>query len=434
MVEHSTRRLASWKEIAGYVGRDARTVARWEKERGFPVRRLPGGPRSSVFAYTDEIDVWMRSAPEMPAGNAQDKAADEVPAGVPVTALPRGRRTYWLTATAIVVFGALVIAPYLWGKRLLITDIQVRGTELTALSGGTRVWSYDFTAPARFASVPQQYQIGDIDGDGSADAIAVVHLHGGPTDVARILCFTAEGTLRWQQTLEHSVIYGSETYSGPWGSGPVIIQHATRGTRVIWATHHNTWWPAVVAMLGDNGDVRARFQHPGWITAMQPLPDDRILMAGINNEFDSDIVAVLDEDSWPGAPPPGGKTEFACRDCPDGRPLRYFVVPRTELNALAGTPRLQAHIHAIDRGVTLRTYQNGNNPGGGELILEFAPDMTPQRARMSDAYWTWHSQMERQGLVRHAADACPDRRGVELREWQRGRGWRHVFVPSSALD
>ena len=426
MLEHSSRRLASWKEIAGYVGRDARTVARWEKERGFPVRRIPGGSKSSVFAYTGEIDVWMRGAPE-------GAAVDAVPAAVPAIASPGVRRPYKLSAAAVVVIVAFAITPYLWGKRLLVTDLQVRGSELTALSGGRRVWSHDFTVPARFAPVPQQYQIDDVDGDGRADAVAAVHLYGGPRDTAQLLCFTADGALRWQQTVEQSVSYGSETYSGPWGSGPVIVQHATRGTRVVWATHHYTWWPAVVALLGDNGDVRARFMHPGWITAMQPLPADRIVIAGLNNEFDSDIVAVLDEGSWPGAPPPGQQAEFACRDCPEGRPLRYFVVPRTELNALAGTPRLQAHIHAIDRGVTLRTYQNGNDPGGGELILEFAADMTPQRARMSDTYWTWHRQMERDGRVHHAANACPDRRGVELREWQRGRGWSRVFVPSSAL-
>jgi hypothetical protein len=109
------------------------------------------------------------------------------------------------------------------------------------------------------------------------------------------------------------------------------------------------------------------------------------------------------------------------------------VVPRTELNTLAGTPRLQAHIHAIERGITVRTYQNGNDAGGGELILEFAPDMTPVRARMSDAYWTWHRRMESEGRVRHSSEACPDRRGVELREWRRGVGWSRLLVPSSAL-
>jgi len=51
--------LNSWKEIAYYLGRDVRTVRRWEKERGLPVHRVPGGKRSGVFAYPAEIDGWL---------------------------------------------------------------------------------------------------------------------------------------------------------------------------------------------------------------------------------------------------------------------------------------------------------------------------------------------------------------------------------------
>src|SRR2546423_4371023 len=49
-------RLDSWKDIASYLNRHQRTVIRWEKKNGLPVRRGPGG---SVFAYTDEIDAWL---------------------------------------------------------------------------------------------------------------------------------------------------------------------------------------------------------------------------------------------------------------------------------------------------------------------------------------------------------------------------------------
>jgi len=53
------RRLDSWKDIAAYLGRDIRTVYRWEKERGLPIHRLPGGQRRAICAYTTEIDEWL---------------------------------------------------------------------------------------------------------------------------------------------------------------------------------------------------------------------------------------------------------------------------------------------------------------------------------------------------------------------------------------
>jgi hypothetical protein len=56
------RLLNSWKEISRYVGRGVRTVQRWEKELGFPVRRPRGHERSAVIAFTDEIDQWLAAA------------------------------------------------------------------------------------------------------------------------------------------------------------------------------------------------------------------------------------------------------------------------------------------------------------------------------------------------------------------------------------
>jgi TolB-like protein len=63
-------RLDSWKEIAAFFGRDERTVRRWEKERGLPAHRVPGGARSAVFAYTNELADWLK-------GRSQELDADD---------------------------------------------------------------------------------------------------------------------------------------------------------------------------------------------------------------------------------------------------------------------------------------------------------------------------------------------------------------------
>jgi hypothetical protein len=57
------RLLNSWKEIAAYVGRGVRTVQRYELELALPVRRPAGTSRSSVMAFSDELDAWLNSAP-----------------------------------------------------------------------------------------------------------------------------------------------------------------------------------------------------------------------------------------------------------------------------------------------------------------------------------------------------------------------------------
>jgi len=57
-------RLDSWKEIALYLNRDVRTVRRWEKDQGLPVRRHQHQKGASVFAYKSEIDTWRQSERE----------------------------------------------------------------------------------------------------------------------------------------------------------------------------------------------------------------------------------------------------------------------------------------------------------------------------------------------------------------------------------
>lgn len=82
-------RLSGWKEIAAYLGRDQRTVRRWEQDRGLPIRRIPGDGQPTVFAYVDELSDWLDGrapgavAPEdaVVAGSARSRARPWLLAG-----------------------------------------------------------------------------------------------------------------------------------------------------------------------------------------------------------------------------------------------------------------------------------------------------------------------------------------------------------------
>ncbi len=55
---HADERLDSWKEIASYLKRGARTVQRWEREEGLPIHRLVHEKLGSIYAYRSELDQW----------------------------------------------------------------------------------------------------------------------------------------------------------------------------------------------------------------------------------------------------------------------------------------------------------------------------------------------------------------------------------------
>lgn len=101
----SQARLDSWKDIAAYLNRDVRTVQRWEKQEGLPVHRHLHDERSSAYAFTNEIDDWLRD---------RDDHRDRAEAVAP----PGGKRpAWWVAATALaaltsgIVIWAIIKAP-----------------------------------------------------------------------------------------------------------------------------------------------------------------------------------------------------------------------------------------------------------------------------------------------------------------------------------
>jgi hypothetical protein len=50
--------LDSWKEIALYLGREVRTVQRWEKSEYLPVHRHIHQKNGSIYAFKEELDAW----------------------------------------------------------------------------------------------------------------------------------------------------------------------------------------------------------------------------------------------------------------------------------------------------------------------------------------------------------------------------------------
>jgi hypothetical protein len=54
--------LSGWKDIANYMGKGVRTVQRYERELGLPVRRPNGRAKGSVLITKTELEVWIHTA------------------------------------------------------------------------------------------------------------------------------------------------------------------------------------------------------------------------------------------------------------------------------------------------------------------------------------------------------------------------------------
>jgi Tol biopolymer transport system component len=68
-------RIESWKQIAAYLGRDVRTVQRWERKEGLPVHRHKHQSLSSVYAFKAELDLWEQNARGVDASRVRQSVA-----------------------------------------------------------------------------------------------------------------------------------------------------------------------------------------------------------------------------------------------------------------------------------------------------------------------------------------------------------------------
>jgi TolB-like protein/Flp pilus assembly protein TadD len=115
--------LDSWKEIAAYLKREVRTVQRWEKSLGLPVRRLSHDKQGTVFAYKAEIDAWWREREtkieedETDAGTSQAGPAlgTTIEPEAPARTRPDlGKRRVVVTSVVVGLIVAGALLPIAW--------------------------------------------------------------------------------------------------------------------------------------------------------------------------------------------------------------------------------------------------------------------------------------------------------------------------------
>jgi len=80
------KKLVSWKEIAAYLGREVRTVQRWEQTEALPVHRHEHQKRSTVYAFASELDEWVKTRqpkddPEADAAFVPEPDIADTPSG-----------------------------------------------------------------------------------------------------------------------------------------------------------------------------------------------------------------------------------------------------------------------------------------------------------------------------------------------------------------
>jgi len=436
--ESAERRLDSWKAVAAYLDRDIATVRRWEKSLGLPVRRVSGSGRGhSVFAFTDEIDEWLKTSSMLVVPDAASPPLSPVTAGPMPPERAGAPSVGWrsLVAGAALIIAA-ISAPWGVGTRAMdVRDLRFKTSPggVTALDrDGRERWHHAFPPsemsvlldrdePLRVAS----------DGDPAVFIATSMAKTGDDTGKGGLLTWldAVNGRVRRLFSFDDEVRVQGRSYGAPWVITSYSIDSTANSRRIAVAGHHWTWDPGLVTVLDENWNRRGTFVHAGWIEIVRWLGSDRLLVGGYSNPHEGGMVALLDPSKLDGQGPEPPGTPSHCESCGPVAALRMAVMPRTEVNLATKSRFNRAVVELTPDRIIVSTAETEAPDDGihGAIgaIYEFSRSLDLLSAKFNDQYWAVHRTLEEQDRLDHTREQCPDRNGPRhIRAWEPATGWR----------
>jgi hypothetical protein len=442
--QFDSERLDSWKEIASYLKRDVRTVQRWEEHEGLPVHRHLHRKQGSVYAYKQELDAWWRNhvstvgtdVDTQPAPAEESSDLKQFPELPSVRKRILGRIPISIRVAFLVVLaGVLTLLVWVMTRHANISpvaSVYLSGNQLVALNAsGTAAWKHTYTRPPVSSNLyPSTPDVTCHDQE--ADVLVSVAWHDGES--SELDCFSNTGSLMWSFTVRDKLTFGSQTFSPPWGLQGLELLRVNGQGRVAVALHHDVWWPSMVVLLDTEGRTVGKFVNSDWILSLKAVRTSSgmlLLAGGTSNSGDGAMLAVLDPAKLEGTSPERAGSIYECNGCGQGRPVKYFIFPRSEVNAAAGTRLSFTNLDESNEMIFART-QEARGSGRYETaegIFTFSPEIDLVRAVYSDGYWYAHKQLEDSGAIKHSRSECPDRFGPRrILSWDPQNGWKEIHL------
>lgn len=419
-------RLDSWKAIAAYLGKDAGTARRWERERGLPVHRVPGGKGTSVYAYTSEIDAWLHSAGQEPAA-----APDSAPA------TPRKAAIWPWAAVPVVLVAALIVAWLVQRPSANAADLQLHMTEqaLTAVNAdGRQLWvrrlGDEFTHVKSDVGQHSRLTVGR----NPRIFYITSHRNRRADNTAESGEFTSldvNGDVRWTFRFFDNLMMGGKYYGEPWGITTFSVLDGDPPPRLAVAAHHWTWGASLIAVLDDNGNRLGTYANDGWIEQLHWLSPDRLVFGGFSESQNGGLVGLLDPKQLDGQSPEAPGSAHYCVNCGKNPPLRLIAMPRSEVNLLTHSRFNRAIVEKTPDRLIVRTVEVPplEGQGAADAIYEFSKSLDLVKATYSQRYWEIHDRLQREKKVDHDRAHCPFKDGpAEIRSWSPETGWTTVSV------
>ncbi len=429
----SERKLAGWKEIANYLNTSVRTAQRWEHELGLPIHHVGSSKGYSVHADVGELDVWLNGREGIATSSLEQPE--------PVTASATKRET-WRRPSRLIVIA--VIAVVLAGSTLAVlrfgvshtpkvSSITFSGQQMLAWSNGKVLWSYDFGQPAR--NLPPDEVARRLHIFRSGELIVAAPLLQLETGISTdaVYRFSAAGKVLWRHVFAERVRFGGEECGPPWVALALMETEDGRNTSAWCAIASHLKSVGIVIKVDPNGNTTnwfVNYGHLGQLKELHVRGGPYLLAGGINNEFNTGTLALLDETRPCGHSPQTGALA-ECESCPAGQPYRYFLFPRSEVIRVVGPPYNGVLEIVVGNGkIQVMTTEGLERSSSIWALYDISEALVPRSVFFSDYYWFEHEKLSAEGKINHAPAACPERlKPITVRDWSPSEGWKDIMLP-----
>lgn len=365
--------LASWKEIAEFLGVSVRTAQRWETDMALPVRRLGGEKGRAVAAYADELRNW--KSKHLPTAHWWSE--------------PRFVQRYAVILTVVTLTLGAYVARDLTAKYAVGQphSIYWRGATLAAIDNLDReVWRRTFQDDPRPG---EGWFQGDVNGDGRIETIVPLFPRDSvtrDTKGAPLLCISYKGKDLWRIRPARVVSDRTRSYSDVYvlRGWKVFPSPEKDGTLWTVATFANAFeYPSVAIVVDGRGKQLSEYWHSGHLdhVATQDLDGDgieEILLAGMTLGLHQAVVRVFDPRNVGGADvlPPGDPNQLLGFSA--GTEKATIIFERTRLNRKISQFNWAYTIHTPNPGSPDRSFRVSVREfadGAPYLIYRVRPDL-----------------------------------------------------------
>lgn len=408
------KELTSWKEIADFLGISERTAQKWEREKGLPVRRLPG-VRARVFADRAELLDWRKLAAEKVGSRAT----------------LWGFRYLFVfgVAVALVCFGIFIHSYMLSIRRgpPAIPHFDIRTLSLTDLNGNP-VWRWTFPAPFD----PAEYSpallarnsrvwVDDLDpSDPGPETLFTYYPVGTEESGTSVVCFSATGKEKWKFTPGREVSDRKGMYSPIYLVESVLVTPLTKSgeKRILITSRHIYAHPNQVVVLDAHGTVLGEYWHSGALPCLNADDFDgdgfkEIGLGGFNEGYQAAAVVLLDPRDVSGASTQGSGDASQILGFPEAREKIYILFNRTCISEKRNSSSTVSAL-GITLGLIRADVQESESDSDARIVYRLdrylRAVITP-----SPRFQTMHREMELRGELNHQFSASESDKLTNIR-------------------